>query len=300
MNLNKNNMTLFQTAIQWDDDVQYVTRRYDSFDYYIARFVAIIIILYFIIFIPFKLICGNFLKLYLINHLFRYDLNLKSGTKVAGEKIKIIRSKFREKGILYLKLVLNSEEIFLNDDDDKVKNIKNGPTNDLIINNDKKGEFNEYIELAIYKNINMEPEKFDSSSFFKDMSIYLESLNKKPLEMNICSWCRCLAGSMKSSVYENCIKGLNNLLEFENLLSLITDVRKLKRLLLNKDQITVFDYYYANYYSEEDTKYRETGLNPIEKNLLVELVSPKQDILETYLNEKLIYLIEEEVNSYKA
>jgi len=195
---------------------------------------------------------------------------------------------------------LNSEEIFLNDEDDKVKTIKNGPTNDLIINDGKKGEFNEYIELAIYKNINMETEKFDSSSFFKDIGIYLESLHKKPLEMNICSWCRCLSGSMKSSAYEYCLKGLNNLLEYENMLNTITDVKKLKRLLMNKDQQTIFDYYYANYYSEEDTKYRENGLNTIEKNLLIELVSPKQDILETYLNEKLIYLIEEEVKSYKA
>jgi len=99
MSLNKNNTNLFQTTIQWDDDVLYLTRRYDTFDYYLAKFLAIVFILYLILFIPFKLVFANSLKLYLINHLYRYDLNLKSGTKVAGEKIKIIRSKYKEKSI---------------------------------------------------------------------------------------------------------------------------------------------------------------------------------------------------------
>jgi hypothetical protein len=107
-------------------------------------------------------------------------------------------------------------------------------------------------------------QKDDIESVFKDKrsmwrmtdnEIYITRLFGFKVRLGICSKLKCRRKKERDYDEKNFNYSMNilkNFLSVETLIKVISDVEKLKSLVMNKAQKTIFDFYYLNNYSKID------------------------------------------------
>jgi hypothetical protein len=130
-----------------------------------------------------------------------------------------------------------------------------------------------------------------------DNEIYITKLFDFKVSLGICSRLRCRKikeTDLDEKNFNHSLRILKNFLSVETLIKVVSDVERLKELIMNKSQKTIFDFYYLNNYSKVDPA-REIESFFDQKEFISFWKLRPNDEFSSNVNSKLLDLFNEDI-----